>query len=106
MKIKSVIETAVQMEEKGKRYYEAAAALVKKAEVRAVFEALAAEEEFHKNHFQKMLAEAGNGMFEGASDEFIETFMSYSGNKPVFDEKQLKESLKDNSPDSIVRAIE
>ncbi len=106
MKIKSVIETAVQMEEKGKKYYESAAAAVKSADVKAVFEALAVEEDFHKKHFLKMLDSAGDGVFEGASDEFIGTFMSYSGNKPMFDTAQLKESLESDEPGSIVRAIE
>lgn len=106
MKIKEVMETAVKMEEKGKNYYEAASAAVKTAEVKAVFEALAAEEDFHRMHFMKLLEQAGDGDFEGATDEFIGTFMSYSGNKPLFDLKQLKESLEGGAPDSITRAIE
>jgi len=71
-----IIEIAVRLEENGEVFYNAAAEKATTPAVKALFEELAVQEQYHRQAFQQM----GRGVVELAlTDEQWEDFQSYTG---------------------------
>lgn len=71
-----IIEMAVRLEESGEAFYDAAAGKAADASVKALFEELALQEQYHRRAFQQM----GRDVVELAlSPEQWEQFQAYTG---------------------------
>ena len=80
-----IIEIAMRLEERGEAFYNAAAADATTAEIKALFEELAIQEQYHRRAFQQM----GRDLVQlTLSDEQWEQFQAYAGvllDQRVFD---------------------
>ena len=80
-----IIEIAMRLEEKGEAFYDAAAEEASTAEIKALFEELAIQEQYHRRAFQQM----GRDLVPlTLSDEQWEQFQAYAGtllDQRVFD---------------------
>lgn len=91
-----LIEIAMRLEEHGEAFYTAAAEEAAKAEVKALFEELALQEQYHRRAFQRM----GRGVVELAlSSEQWEQFQAYTG-------ALLRQSLFDRPESALGQAVE
>lgn len=71
-----IIEIAVRLEEKGEEFYNTAAERTATVELKALFEELAIQEQYHRRAFQQM----GRDIAQLAlSDEQWEQFQAYTG---------------------------
>ena len=71
-----IIEVAMQLEESGERFYEAAAEKAADADVKGLFEELAIQEQYHRQAFRQM----GRDVVEIAlSPEQWDEFQAYTG---------------------------
>jgi rubrerythrin len=71
-----IIEIAMRLEERGEAFYNAAAQEATTAEIKALFEELALQEQYHHRAFQQM----GRDLVQlTLSDEQWEQFQAYSG---------------------------
>ena len=71
-----IIEIAMRLEERGEAFYSAAAQEATTAEIKALFEELAIQEQYHRRAFQQM----GRDLLElTLSDEQWEQFQAYAG---------------------------
>jgi rubrerythrin len=71
-----IIEIAMRLEEKGEAFYNSAAEEATTAEIKALFEELAIQEQYHYRAFQQM----GRDLVQlTLSDEQWEQFQSYTG---------------------------
>ncbi len=71
-----IIEIAMRLEERGEAFYNAAAQEATTAEIKALFEELALQEQYHRRAFQQM----GRDLLElTLSDEQWEQFQAYAG---------------------------
>lgn len=91
-----IIEIAMRLEERGEAFYNAAAENATTAEIQALFEELALEEQYHRRAFQQM----GRGVVDLAlSDEQWDQFQAYAG-------ALLQQSLFDKPEGALGRATE
>lgn len=71
-----IIEIAIRLEERGESYYSAAAKTATTGEIKALFEDLANQEQYHRQAFQKM----GRDVVQATlSDDQWEQFEDYTG---------------------------
>ena len=71
-----IIEIAMRLEERGEAFYNAAAQEATTAEIKALFEELAIQEQYHRRAFQQM----GRDLVQlTLSDEQWEQFQAYAG---------------------------
>ncbi|MFN2182548.1 MAG: ferritin-like domain-containing protein [Anaerolineae bacterium] len=100
------IEIAVRLEERGEAFYHTAAGRTDAAEIKALFEELAIQEQYHRRAFQQM----GRDIAQLAlSDEQWEQFQAYSGallEQRVFDKPAgaLAEAAQAKSETEALRA--
>lgn len=101
-----IIEIAVRLEERGEAFYNTAAGRTDTAEIKALFEELAIQEQYHRRAFQQM----GHDIAQLAlSDEQWEQFQAYSGallDQRVFDKPggALAEAAQAESETEALRA--
>jgi rubrerythrin len=91
-----IVEIAVRLEEEGEAFYNAAAGRTATAELRALFEELAIQEQYHRRAFQQM----GRDMAQLAlSDEQWEQFQAYTG-------ALLEQRVFDKPEGALAQAVE
>jgi rubrerythrin len=91
-----IIEIAMRLEEKGEAFYTAAAEKATRAEVKALFEDLAVQEQYHRRAFQQM----GHDLVALAlSPEQWDEFQAYSN-------ALLQQSFFAKSEGALSRAVE
>jgi rubrerythrin len=91
-----IIEIAVRLEERGETFYTAAAKKTSNADVKALFEDLAVQEQYHRRAFQQM----GRGVVELAlSPEQWDQFQAYTG-------ALLRQTFFDKAEGALSRSVE
>lgn len=91
-----IIEIAMRLEERGETFYTAAAVKASNADVKALFEDLAVQEQYHRRAFQRM----GRGAVELAlSPEQWDQFQAYTG-------ALLRQTFFDKAEGALSQSVE